>query len=342
MKKNKNMENNVVKLESIAKISNKAIELGKKVDDRLRLLNLANLVISEDNRKELKKELATLRKELTAFEEQKKAVKAETLAPFLEFEGVYDLHIKSKYSESITVIADAVSRLELDLLKNKDIEIRSYFDELCRSENIFFVKYESLNLKINLSTTIDAYKKSCNEFMDKVKSDLELINVQEHKSAILVEYKKTLNCSQSIVQVAARLEAIEKEKEAELLAKLKERHKRLIALGFYADKDFQMYVYSDDIHISFESAKNLIDKDFNVRLSELQIEINSLIAEKNKEVPESLEQKQVIKEPTPEPLKAPEQVQKQLKAKFEVVGTLSELKSVGAFMKSNNINYKNI
>ena len=51
--------------------------------------------------------------------------------------------------------------------------------ELCLSENIDFVTFESVALDINLSTSEKKYKEQCNEFISRIKDDLALIGTQD-------------------------------------------------------------------------------------------------------------------------------------------------------------------
>ena len=64
--------------------------------------------------------------------------------------------------------------------------------------------------------TLTASKKSLKEqakdFIDKIVEDLKLINTEEYKTEILVEYKQSLNVSQAITSVRNRNKAIEEEK----------------------------------------------------------------------------------------------------------------------------------
>ena len=66
--------------------------------------------------------------------------------------------------------------------------------------------------------------------MKKIVSDIELINEEELKTEILVEYKKTLNASASILEVKRRAKAIEDEKQRQIeLAKQREIQQQTIA-----------------------------------------------------------------------------------------------------------------
>lgn len=55
-------------------------------------------------------------------------------------------------------------------------------------------------------------KEQAKQFIDKIVDDLKLIETQEHKAEILVEYKQTLNVAQAITTVTNRFKAIEEEK----------------------------------------------------------------------------------------------------------------------------------
>ena len=63
----------------------------------------------------------------------------------------------------------------------------------------------------------------CKEFLDSVASDIQLINTQDYADDIMVEYKKTLDCSGSIIAVKERYKAIEEEKRRR--AEAEERRK---------------------------------------------------------------------------------------------------------------------
>ena len=56
-------------------------------------------------------------------------------------------------------------------------------------------------------------KEQSKEFLDKILDDLKLIDMEEHKTEILVEYKKILNASAAIMEVKNRFKAIEEEKK---------------------------------------------------------------------------------------------------------------------------------
>ena len=74
-------------------------------------------------------------------------------------------------------------------------------------------------------------KEQAKAFVDKIADDLNLIETQEHKAEILVEYKQTLNVSQAITTVTNRFKAIEEEKKKQeekvVHIEMNENHEKL-------------------------------------------------------------------------------------------------------------------
>ena len=58
------------------------------------------------------------------------------------------------------------------------------------------------------------------EFIDKISSDLDLIDTQQNKDEILVEYKKDLNVSRAITEVAKRKEQLKQLEESRIAQNL--------------------------------------------------------------------------------------------------------------------------
>ena len=73
---------------------------------------------------------------------------------------------------------------------------------------------------------IETLKNTINN-LEKEITDLKLIETQQHKAEILVEYKQTLNISNAITTVMNRFEAIEEEKKKQ--EKLRENELQKIA-----------------------------------------------------------------------------------------------------------------
>jgi len=103
--------------------------------------------------------------------------------------------------------------IEIEQKKKLEEEARAYFTEYIESKKIDFVTFEKIGLKIGASDNPTKLKKQITAFVDKLVDDLNLIETQEHKAEILVEYKQSLNVSQAITTVTNRFKAIEEEKK---------------------------------------------------------------------------------------------------------------------------------
>jgi len=81
-------------------------------------------------------------------------------------------------------------------------------------------------LNITLGISDKKLQEQTKDFLDKVNDDLTLIDSQEHKEEILIEYKKNLNASQSITMIVNRYKELEEmKKKQEELKQVKEAEK---------------------------------------------------------------------------------------------------------------------
>lgn len=182
-------------------------DIDKKVE------NAKSLVCTEETVKTVKQVRADLNKEFKELEEQRKFVKEQVLAPYVQFEEVYKQYVSDKYKSADSELKSKVDSIENELKLQKEQEIREYFEEYKNYKGIDFVTFEQAKIKVGLSDSKTSLHKQAQTFIDKVYEDLNLINTQEHKAEILVEYKQTLNVSQAITTVASRFKAVEEEKK---------------------------------------------------------------------------------------------------------------------------------
>lgn len=184
-----------------------SIEIDKKVQEA------KSLVCTEENKQSIKKIRTAMNEEFKSFEEQRKAVKEKVLAPYMQFEEVYKECISDKYKQADNDLKEKIGAIEIEQKKILEDEARRYFKEYSESKNIDFIAFEKMGLKIGLSDNPTKLKKQIASYIDQKVDDLNLIETQEHKAEILVEYKESLNVSQAITTVTNRFKAIEEEKK---------------------------------------------------------------------------------------------------------------------------------
>jgi len=186
-----------------------------------RIAEALALDCNEETVKYIKSVRAGLNKEKDAFEEKRRQVKTAVMAPYERFEAVYKENVLDKYKAADAQLKTEIDNVESEVKNRKYVEVKSYFDELCISQNIDFVTLESFNLNVTLTASVKSLKEQLYGHISRVVVDLALIETQEHKEEILVEYRKTLNVSLAIKTVTDRHKAIEEQKarQAEIEAR---------------------------------------------------------------------------------------------------------------------------
>lgn len=186
-----------------------SIEIDKKVE------NAKSLICTDENVKTIKQLRTSFNKEFKDVEQQRKNVKEQILAPYMQFEEIYKIYISDKYKSADNDLKQKIDSIENELKDEKEQEIKGYFEEYKTSNNIDFITYEQAKIKVTLSASMKSLKEQVKQFIDQRVNDLKLIETQEHKAEILVEYKQTLNVSNAITTVTDRFKAIEEEKKKE-------------------------------------------------------------------------------------------------------------------------------
>lgn len=316
-------------------------KVGAKVTERIDSLNIQNQVVTEETVKALKDMRATLNKEARDFETQRKAIKDAVLNPYSEFETTYKAEIIDKYKKADDLLKTKINEFELKIKQDKKTKLTEYLNEICAVEEIDFLTFDRLGLDINLSTTEKKYKEQINDFISKVKDDINLIMTETYSAEILVEYKKSLNASQSTLTVRQRKEAEKLEAERLKNMRTDKRVSQIKSLAFaYHDltKTYN-WIHDELVMIPYSQIESLSDEDWIVKFAELELR-----SKPKEEVKPEVLKAPIVEQPKQEPIQdKKEEVQTEtFEAKFIVKGTYAELKALGEFLKANNYNYQNI
>ena len=205
------MSKDLIIVKQLPQIEEHLKELSTEIDQKVK--NAKSLVCTEENVKAIKQVRADLNKEFKEVEAQRKAVKEQILAPYMQFEEVYKTYISEKYKSADIDLKQKIDSTENELKKQKEQEIKDYFEEYKIANNIDFVTYEQAKINVTLTASKKSLKEQAKIFIDKIRDDLQLIETQECKEEILVEYKQTLNISRAIQDVANRHKLLEEEKK---------------------------------------------------------------------------------------------------------------------------------
>ena len=205
------MIDNLIVIKQLPQIEEHLKDLSSEID--IKVENAKKLVCTEESVKTVKKVRADLNNDFKTLEEQRKTVKEQILAPYMQFEEVYKTYVSDKYKEADIDLKQKIDSTENELKKQKEQEIKAYFEEYKIANNIDFINYEQANINVTLTASKKSLKEQAKAFIDKIKDDLKLIETQECKEEILVEYKQTLNISRAIQDVANRHKLLEEEKK---------------------------------------------------------------------------------------------------------------------------------
>lgn len=205
---------NIIKVTQLPVIEENLRNLANNIDEKVN--TAINLVCSVDTYKDVKAVRTELNKDFKALEEQRKAVKTAVLEPYNKFEAVYKECVSNKFKVADADLKNKIDEVENALKEEKSEKVRDAFDKYKSEAGLDWLSYESAGIKINLSDSDKKLIELAKEYIDKVKSAVEVISMQEYPEEILIEYKKTLDLQASIKDVLdrkAQLAAIQAEKE---------------------------------------------------------------------------------------------------------------------------------
>lgn len=198
-----------VRIKSVGEIESNMKEVKGYVEE----LNnyYKSVTFTEETLKQAKEEKAKVNKFKTEVADYRKKITAEYNKPIKVFEDTAK-ETEKLLSETYNTINQQVAGFEEEQKRQKEQEIREYFEEYKTANDIDFVSYEQAQINVTLTASVKSLKEQAKAFIDRIMDDLKLIETQECKEEILVEYKQNLNVSRAIQEVANRHKLLEEEK----------------------------------------------------------------------------------------------------------------------------------
>ena len=208
-------ENELIVVKQLPVIEERLKELSIQIEEKVN--NALALQCTEENYKDVKKVRADLKKQFDDLETKRKEVKNAVLNPYNDFEEIYKKYVSDKFKTADGELKTKIDNVELGLKKEKEEEIKHYFEELKDKNNLEFIQYEQLGIKVGLSDSKKSIMKEIDIFFEKVLNELQVIELQEYKDEILVEYMKDLNFTRAMKDVSDRHKALEQVKEQQTI-----------------------------------------------------------------------------------------------------------------------------
>ena len=217
--------NEIVKIEQMPKVFSQLEIIGKYIDEQIKDIDI--LECTEENKQEVKKRRTEINNTLKLLDDKRKEIKTTLLQPYEVFNEKYEQECKNKLLSASEILKTKVDVIEQEQLKEKQDELELFAKQHFEFNDIDdIVKFEDIGLNITLSSSMKSLKDQITTFCEKIVNDLKLIDLEEYKNEILVEYKTNHNFAQSKIDVMFRhqqLEAMQKRDEEILKMKIEEQ-----------------------------------------------------------------------------------------------------------------------
>lgn len=198
------------------KIKNEAVKKINDISNTGNEISKADEEIIKESKKSIEETRTNIRKIKTDLEDRRKAVKEAISKPYKQFEDIYNKLVKDKLSEADIELKKAVDNISNSQLMAKTEELKLFANQYIISNNLQdIITFEDIPLHITNSATNKSLQDEIIKFITSVKNDIDLINLEEFKDEILVEYKENI----SLGFANAKLKVIERHKKIEVAQK---------------------------------------------------------------------------------------------------------------------------
>lgn len=211
--------NEIVKIEQMPKVFSQLEKIGEII--KKKTSDLDKLECTEANKQEVKSRRTEINNTLALLEAKKKEIKNKLLEPYNVFEAKYNEECKEKLQNASSILTEKINAIEVQQKLEKEQELREFADEYFNHYMIKdVVKFEDIGLNITLSASIKSLKEQTKAFCERISNDLKLIDLEEYKDEIVIEYLKNLDFAKSKMLVIERHRQLEeiKKREEELKA----------------------------------------------------------------------------------------------------------------------------
>lgn len=173
------------------------------------LTKYSGLVLTEDNKKDIKTTKAELNKVAKALNDERISVKKEFIKPLDVFE--------SQVKEITDLIKDVVNSLDVQVKASEDSEkkqkedvLRKYFNTHIIEKKLDFITFEDVQLNVTLSASESALRKQIDTYILKVENDLEEIETDSNKDRLLIKYRLNKDIQKSRIELNREIQESQK------------------------------------------------------------------------------------------------------------------------------------
>lgn len=180
--------NEIVKVTQLPEIYSKLEIVGKYIDDNLQ--GIEDLECTEKNKVDIKHRRTEINNTLKLLEAKRKEVKKAIEKPYNLFNEKYEKECKAKLENASAILSNKINEIEDKEKTEKREKLEKFFkqyQEYYLLQNI--VKFDDLGLNITVSASEGKLKDEIVNTLKRIASEVNLINLDENKEELLLEYK---------------------------------------------------------------------------------------------------------------------------------------------------------
>lgn len=224
MKENELNINELIKVEQLPKIFSQLEIIGEAIDKKLE--GIDDLKCTEENKKEVKTRRTEINNMKKIMEDKRKEIKNAIMKKYDIFNKKYEKEVKTKLENASNILTDKINEIEDGQKQEKREAIEEFANNYIIDKNLEgLVTFEQLNINITLSASEKSLKDEVLRKLEKIETDIKLINLEEkYSDEILIEYKKNFDLTKSKLEVINRHKQLEKlqQEKSEIQLKIDE------------------------------------------------------------------------------------------------------------------------
>ena len=199
-------------IQNISETEKNLMAISAGCADRLKLAE--NLACTDETKQTAKKLRAELNKEFSEYEAERKEKTAEYEKPLKQFKELYDRYITQPFKNADTALKSKISEVEDVQRAEKTAAVEDYAAELITMYSLNWLDVSRIMPNITLSASEKSLKVAAKEKLDKIKSDVDCINLIDESGEMFSEYMSCLDLGQAKTRVIERQKAIEAAEKA--------------------------------------------------------------------------------------------------------------------------------
>lgn len=201
-------------------------EISERCKDRLRLAE--QMACTEETKQEAKKLRAELNKEFLGYEAERKERTAEYEKPLKMFKDIYNQYIAEPFRNADIALKVKINDVETVQREDKTLEVKEYADELKQIYALDWLETDRVMPNITLSASVKSLKKEVKETLDRIKSEVDCINVMSDNSELMAQYMECLDLPAAQIIIAMRKKHKEQAEQAMAIYKQQEEVKQKV------------------------------------------------------------------------------------------------------------------